>query len=178
MSDSGGARSLAARLAVTAFSVAAAVAAAWAGMNGLNYARERKAVKEDEKILREITELVPTVKGLAESGFSEERMRKERETGQWTTFFASAASSAGLASNQYGLPAMKTFPDRGFDEHRFEIRINPKTGVTRKALVQLLWTIESRRTYLKTRSFDLRRSGDEDDWGGNVTVAYREKKKK
>jgi hypothetical protein len=175
MSEAGGFSSMASKLAFTMLAMLAAVAAAWTGISGVRYAKERKAVLEDEKVVREIAEFVPKVKGLAEAGYTEERLREERQTGQWTTFFASAAGASDFAGNQYRLPAMKTLKGSGYNEHSFEIAINPKTGVTRKMIVQFLWTIESRRTYLKTRSIGLKRNGDADDWGGTVTVAYREK---
>jgi hypothetical protein len=177
MNETGGVRSLAPRLAVTALAVMAAAAAAWAGHTAWRFAQERRAVREDEKVLREIVELVPRVKGLAEAGYTEERLREERQTGQWNTFFSNAAASSGFSGNQYRLPTLNTTPFTAYNEHKFEIRINPKTGVSRKMIVQLLWTIESRRTYLKTLAVDLdRASPDADDWGGAVTLAYREKR--
>jgi hypothetical protein len=177
MNEAGGFRALAAKLAFTALSVMALVAAAWAGLNAWRFQQERQAVREDEKVLREIGELVPKVKGLAEAGYTEDRLREERQTGQWVTFFANAAASSGFSTNQYRLPTQNTNQFPGFLEHKFEIRLNPKTGVSRKMIVQLLWTIESRRTYLKALALDLERaSADSDDWGGSVTLAYREKR--
>lgn len=163
------------KLLITVFLVLAAVAAAWTGIKTYDLVTVRKAVEEDEKRLKEIEKIAPVVQELAEQGYDADRLREERRTGNWTTFFASTAQAAGLARNQYKLPARKTARGKGFLEHSFEIRINPKTGVTRQTVARFLWSVESRRTYLKTRAVELTRVGDGDDWGGTVTITYREK---
>jgi hypothetical protein len=153
----------------------ASVAAAYAGVKAWKLSREKRAIEEDRALLERIDEVAPKVRALAKAGYTEERRREERRTGNWTTFFASTAQTAGLADHQYRLPAMKTARGRDFLEHYFEIRINPRTGVTRQKIAKFLWPVESRRPYLKVRGLHINRHASDDDWSGTVTIAYREK---
>lgn len=176
MKETQSASSVVAKFAVTIFSVLAAVTAVWTGYNMWRHAKARQAAEIDERLVKSMFEIVPKVKVLAEMGYDEEQRKLERQTGQWSTFFHTNAQIAGLTSNQYRLPAKQTVAGRGYEEHRFEIRLNAKSGVTRTKLVNFLWSLENRRTYLKVRAINLKRQGEEEDWGGATTIAYREKR--
>jgi len=175
MNVSEGWGTVASKMVIATFLVLGAVAAAWTGINAWRFNQEKKAVKKDAENLKEIEKIAPTVQELESLGYTEERLREERRTGNWTSFFASTAGSAGFTRTQYKLPIKKTTRGRGFLEHAFEVRLNPKTGVTRLMVSRLLWLVESRRTYLKTRELDLKRVGESEDWAGTLTIAYREK---
>ncbi|MHC5036524.1 MAG: hypothetical protein ACYTHM_04355 [Planctomycetota bacterium] len=164
------------KFVIFVFLVMAAVAATNTGIQGWKLVRERKALQEDERRFKTIRQLGPTVQSLWEAGYTAEKRREERQTGNWTSFFASTLKAAGLEGKQYKLPAGREVPGRGYTEHSFEIGIRPNSGVTRQMVARFLWSVESQRTYLRTRAFNLKRGGDEEDWGGSITIAYREKR--
>ncbi|GEM_PF-2977711 len=176
MGDSEGLSAFLHKMVISVFLVLAAMAAVWTGINAWDLSKEREALQEDQRRLEMIGEISPKVEALAKAGYTEEKRREERRTGNWTSFFASTAQAAGMAGTQYRLPARKTSKGKGFREHYFEIRLNPNTGISRQGLARFLWLVESRRTYLKVRSVHLKRPREIEDWGGVATVAYREKR--
>ena len=164
------------KLLIAFFLVLAAVSAAWAGINGWELLEEKEAVRADEKRVKEIRNIAPTVRELAKQGITQEKLTEEMRTGNWTAFFDDRAKAAGMNRSQYKLPRRETSRRTNYNEHFFRIGINHKSGVSRRTVARLLWSIESRRKYLKTRDLLLKRLTDDDEWGGEVIIAYREKR--
>ncbi|MHC4599332.1 MAG: hypothetical protein ACYS47_10040 [Planctomycetota bacterium] len=164
------------KLLIALFLVLAAVSAAWAGINGWKYMEEIEAVRADEARVKEIRKIAPTVRELAKQGITHDKLAEEMRTGNWTAFFDDTANAAGMNRSQYKLPRRETLRRPNYNEHFFRIGINHKSGVSRRSIARLLWTVESRRKYLKTRDLLLKRLTDEDEWGGDVIIAYREKR--
>ncbi|MHC4779006.1 MAG: hypothetical protein ACYTFG_10565 [Planctomycetota bacterium] len=164
------------KLLIALFLVLATVAAAWTGINAWKFTQEKEAVKKDVKRLKEIREIAPTVQELARQGYTQEKLQEEMRKGNWTSFFADRASAAGMNRTQYKLPRRETSTRPGYHEHFFRVGINHKSGVSRRAAARFLHSVERSRTYLKTRNVTLKRLSDSEDWGGEVIIAYREKR--